>query len=83
MRWLIMLCLVGCVSDTAKEVHPKDEVWVCHNPKTEYHGSLCTEECYWADYQRESSSFCWLLKSEDCDLPHIYEWQENNCHLLE
>ena len=47
------------------------EVWVCHHPGTEQHGTECVElmypeGCY---IEGDSTKFCWLLNEKDCDSP--------------
>lgn len=69
----------GLAGDTSPE---QDSVWVCHNPESEWHGSVCNEECYWVGFQRSENSYCWLLTEDDCRGKLNLEWQRENCHLL-
>ena len=47
------------------------------------------ESCYWIEDETQPgthrhvlSSFCWLLKQEDCEKPQKLQWQEENCKLM-
>ena len=99
---LILLALAVASCTTANDMYEKEDisaVWVCHNPESSLHGSLCKEKvdtirgryetCYWIlDGSRGGSgrkvkdSFCWLLERSDCAYPMEFEWQIENCHLL-
>ena len=69
-----------------------EEVWVCHNPQSELHGTACKAEvdiyrghhqpCFWVNRKRSKTSFCWHLKKGDCEGEPEWDWQRNNCHLL-
>ena len=57
-----------------------ESVWVCHNPESKFHQSICHESCLEPGNQ---NSFCWLLRFSDCAEPLEQDWQRQNCHLLE
>ncbi len=92
----LLIMLFGCADTVAtapdaSQLRTRDasipwpdasSVWVCHNPTSEYHGSVCNEECYWVGFQRVPSAFCWLLEESDCTGNLEYDWQRNNCYLL-
>ncbi len=46
--------------------HDKDNIWVCHNEKSELHQGPCAPECY---EPGDQSAFCWLLDREECKNP--------------
>ena len=79
--------LLSCTEDIAATRYGistfDSEVWVCHNPKSEYHGHLCNDECYWVGQQLVESSYCWTLYREDCKPPLTYQWQRENCHFFD
>ena len=81
----LLIFLMSCYEENPhldvpfKEKAGEQEVWVCWNPETKYHGELCTPDCL-EDGQLDR--FCWLLKKSDCTDAGL-EWQVNNCHLLE
>jgi len=85
-RISLLFILCGCMGEdqTLTESHQlKQEEWVCHNPDSEYHGAICSDECYWVGFQRVPGAFCWFLKKEDCEGELHLNWQKENCHLLE
>ena len=63
-------------SDAAFE----EEVWICYNPKSSFHGSICTADCFYSDGLRNKNSFCWLIEKHNCIQPLQFEWQKENCH---
>ena len=78
----------SCADEITSRREAKENVWVCHNPSSEYHGTgSCDEECFYVGQQKVEGSYCWLLTRSDCDpvtdAGLVYEWQVNNCHLLE
>jgi len=83
------LFLTGCATECGIEGNRNvpesitEEAWVCHNPQSEHHGTLCTDECYWVGNLKVESSFCWLLQPSDCSGVYVYAWQRENCHLIE
>lgn len=84
IRILILAAfLIGC---TEEEVIPEpeaaSELWICHNPSSSWHGSLCNEECYWDGFERAEDSYCWILRREECDGELKLAWQRDNCHLF-
>jgi len=86
----ICLVLVLCIlpsCDLAWEEEeaniPPEEVWVCHNPESEYHGHLCNDQCYWVGLQKVESSFCWLIEKSECEPPLEFAWQTENCHFFQ
>jgi len=94
ISWVILLS--GCeLFTTGNDEYQTalEEVWVCHNPQSELHGTACKAEvdvirghhqpCFWVNRKRVKTSFCWHLKKEDCDGEIEWDWQRNNCHLLE
>lgn len=95
-EWTLVLALIGTfgcgVENNPEPTANKKEVWVCHNPLSELHGSACAEkinvvrgeyeECYWVGHRRVKKAFCWLLKKKDCVGDLSFEWQEENCHLF-
>ena len=82
-KLLVLVMLTACAPPSVDVKETPNSVWVCHNPKSEYHGEICSEECYWAGGLRAENSFCWLLEKKDCDGPIELEWQRKNCHLVE
>ena len=57
-----------------------EEVWVCHNPWTDQHGKVCTDECF---EQGLATRYCWLLEREDCIEELSEQWQKDSCSLLD
>lgn len=87
MRYILILCLLiiscGYVEDTAEPQENKpSELWVCYNPMSEYHGSVCTDECYYTGFMKDRAAFCWLMGRTECERPLEFAWQEENCHLF-
>ena len=89
MRYLIIfaILLTSCLGDfdprEPSTAQNEGEVWICHNPKSEYHGHQCSDQCYWVGQLLVENSYCWVLEEEDCKRPLIYEWQEKNCHFFD
>ena len=77
---LFLFCACSDVRESTDIVEA--EVWVCHNPDSEWHGSICNEECYWLGFQRSPTAYCWLLRDEDCSGVLEFEWQRDNCHFF-
>lgn len=84
IRILILAALlIGCTESTAvPEPKTTDELWICHNPSSSWHGSLCNEECYWDGFERAADSYCWLLRPGDCEGDLLLAWQRDNCYLF-
>lgn len=84
MKWVIILAalLLGCAPIVPAKGSSTEEVWVCHNPESSWHGAICNEECYWDDFERAKDSYCWLLREKDCAGELEFAWQRDNCHLL-
>ncbi len=74
MRVIFLSFLLVSCGDTLTKVntsyynieHDKDNVWVCHNEKSELHEKACAPECYEPGNQ---GTFCWLLDKEECKNP--------------
>ncbi len=90
---LILLGAIGCASPSDPvEVSPLEEIWVCHNPQSDLHGTPCREKidvirgkhipCFYVEHERVEDSFCWLLEKKDCTGELNMAWQRKNCHLL-
>ena len=80
---LLAIALVACGdSESGQGGEKLTEAWVCYNPASEYHGHICTDQCYWVGQRKVESSYCWLLKDTDCPGELEFEWQRENCHLL-
>lgn len=59
---------------------PKEEIWICYNPSSQFHNQECHEECYTPS---DNSKFCWHLDVQSCkDKIMIYEWQIEHCPKL-
>ena len=44
---LFLLCTIGCATECDLEgvkLSPPAEVWICHNPDSELHGTVCGAE---------------------------------------
>lgn len=88
MKYLIIFIIltISC-ADNFNSNHEsgsshEGEVWICHNPQSEYHGHICSDECYWVGQLLVKNSYCWILEEEDCTPPLTYEWQDQNCHFF-
>ena len=99
MKSIIAFLVVFFMSCSPTEPHPlKDEVWVCHNPESLSHGTLCSssvdvargeyETCFW---RLDGSSYGPGIQNEEAfcwllrreDCLNVQvEWQKRNCHLL-
>ena len=91
----LLALMVSCGDAEEILVEEVAEVWVCHNPLSKLHGSICVEEvnvirgryqpCFYSGHQKIEDSFCWLLRREDCSSAgeQRLEWQERHCPLLE
>ena len=78
---ILVALLAGCTEDAAvPESEVAQELWVCHNPSSSWHGALCNEECYWDGFERAEDSYCWVLRKEDCEGELTLAWQRDNCH---
>ena len=44
------------------------EVWICHNPDTQFHDKLCVDGIYpdGCYVEGDNHAYCWLLRTEDC-----------------
>tara|TARA_B100000963_G_C22151672_1_gene462086 strand:+ start:215 stop:490 length:276 start_codon:yes stop_codon:yes gene_type:complete len=89
-KLILFIFLVSCASNALQDHDPDafsptpEGVYVCHNPDTEQHGKLCSEECLNLKSQStEGSPFCWLLSESDCQDEPVLEWQKQNCHFFE
>lgn len=67
---VLLLLLLACQLDPQSQCtienseRPYNElIWVCHNPESENHGLLCTEECF---EEGDTSAFCWILETDQC-----------------
>ena len=81
---LLLTIVLGCATPLDDEIQDNvpAELWVCYNPESEYHGSECSDECYYAGFRKSENSFCWLLQRTECVGPFEYAWQRENCHLF-
>ena len=94
---LMLFAVFGCGTENNPEYHSgstaeEREVWVCHNPQSELHGTICAEKintirgryqpCFWVNHKRVKNSFCWLLEKKDCVDDLSFTWQKENCHLF-
>ena len=88
---VIMSVLLFLLTSCAEPIEQREEfklkhadtgiehsVWVCHNPGSKLHGKICTPECL---EDGNNHKFCWLLHEDDC-IDTDFEWQEENCHLI-
>ena len=65
--------MASCVADNPDAERdagppPAGEVWICHNPDTEFHNKLCVEDVYpdGCYIEGDNHAYCWLLRTEDC-----------------
>ena len=88
MRILALLFLLGCGEVLPSEPNPDmklkdeeiDEVSICYNIDSQYHGQACSRECF---DQYDESEFCWTLDADDCQRPFKFDWQHENCHFFD
>ena len=54
--------------DASTPPPPAGEVWICHNPDTEFHDKVCVEGVYpdGCYVHNDNTAYCWLLRAEDC-----------------
>ena len=64
----------GIIADLPPVAEPKS-VMVCHNPPSEQHQKLCSEECY---EKNRVQAFCWEMPYDWCDAPQE-RWLKQLC----
>ena len=73
--FIITVALVSCMSEENGTFNDQkgdssirdDEIWICHNPESPIHQSICPKgKEYLCLEPGNSSKFCWKLKVEDC-----------------
>ena len=92
----VLLFSLSCTEANSLARENKEEVWICYNPDSEYHGQLCGElynqvqgyyeRCFW---DTESSPTGTPIQNYDSfcwrlpreDCEQIeLQWQKDNCH---
>jgi hypothetical protein len=59
---------------------PKQEMWICHNPRSSFHDKECTDQCY---VTGENTRFCWYFHRSNCiNKEALQDWQRKYCPKL-
>ena len=80
----VLFFAISCTSENLNNTNQnekKESVYICHNPNSQNHRKICTEQCFVPNL--DEYSFCWELKLSDCESPLLYEWQHENCHFFD
>ena len=93
VSFLFILLMLACENpnqfvDDDKTLPPREAVWICHHPDTEFHDRECVEEIYPRGCYSDNgtNAYCWLLSKGHCDIftgDSRLEWQKKYCPLLE
>jgi hypothetical protein len=81
MRKLLFLLFIiscdprGLITELPPRARPKS-VMVCHNPPSEEHQKLCSDECYEKNRIR---AFCWEMPYEWCEERPEEKWLIQLC----
>ncbi len=62
-KLLLYFLLTGCINHNMPNDDTDTQFWICKNEDSEYHNSLCHDECY---DPGDPHKFCWLLDIKTC-----------------